>query len=86
MRRSVLSPGVRVNSYAVVEDAILMDGVSVGRHCRLRRCIIDKDVHLPSGTSLGHDLDLDRRRGFHVSEGGVVVVAKGEPAAAFAGR
>ena len=78
VRRSVLSPNVRVNSYAVVEDSVLMDGVDVGRHCRVKRAIIDKGVKLPPHTVVGHDLVADRRRGFAVSDAGVVVVAKGE--------
>ncbi len=85
VRRSVLSPGVRVNSYAVVEECILFDGVDVGRRSRVRRAIIDKDVKLPEGTVLGYDPDHDRRRGFTVSDGGVVVVPKGEPAETFWG-
>ncbi len=78
VRRSILSPGVRVNSYATVEDAILFDRVEIGRHCRIRRAIIDKDVKVPAHTVLGQDLDHDRQRGFLVSEQGVVVIAKGE--------
>lgn len=83
VRRSILSPGVRVNSYAVVEESILFENVEVGRHCRVRRAIIDKDVKLPPYTVLGYDLEFDRSRGFTVSDQGVVVVAKDEPAAAF---
>ena len=79
VRRSILSPHVRVNSYAVVEDSILFDGVDVGRYCRIRRAIIDKDVKLPPYTVLGYDAEFDRRRGFTVTEGGVVVVPKAEP-------
>ena len=45
--RSIVSPGVRINSYALVEDSILFDGVVVGRHARIRRAIIDKDVQDP---------------------------------------
>ena len=75
---SILSPGVRVNSYALVEDSILFDGVEVGRHCRIRRAIIDKDVKIPPHTTIGHDLDHDRQRGFLVTEQGIVVIAKGE--------
>jgi glucose-1-phosphate adenylyltransferase len=74
--RSVLSPGVRVNSFAHVEETILMDGVDVGRHARIRRAIIDKGVHIPSGMEIGYDHDEDRRRGFTVSEEGTVVVEK----------
>lgn len=81
--RSVLAPQVRVNSYAIVEDSILFEGVDVGRYCRVRRAIIDKDVKLPPYTVLGHDLEFDRRRGFTVTEQGVVVVSKAEPPETF---
>ena len=83
VRRSILSPRVRVNSYAVVEDSILFDGAEVGRYCRVRRAILDKEVKLPPYTVLGYDNDFDRRRGFTVTEGGVVVVAKAEPPETF---
>jgi glucose-1-phosphate adenylyltransferase len=78
VQRSILSPRVRVNSYALVEDSILFEGVDVGRHCRIRRAIVDKDVKLPPHTVLGYDADFDRKRGFTVTESGVVVVAKAE--------
>ena len=77
--RSILSPKVRVNSYAAVEDSILFDGVEVGRYCRVRRAIIDKEVKLPPYTVLGYDPDFDRERGFTVTENGVVIVPKAEP-------
>ncbi len=77
VRHSILSPNVRVNSYAVVEDSILFDGVDVGRHCRVRRAIIDKDVKIPPHTTIGHDAEHDRRR-FVVTDQGVVVIPKGE--------
>jgi len=83
VRRSILSPRVRINSYAVVEDSILLDGVDVGRYCRIRRAIIDKEVKLPPYTVLGYDPEFDRRRGFVVTEGGVVVVPKAEPPETF---
>jgi glucose-1-phosphate adenylyltransferase len=85
VRRSVLSPNVRVNSFAVLENTILFDGVDVGRYCRIRRAIIDKDVRVPAGTTIGYDLESDRRRGFTVTEGGVVVIAKAEQPEAFRG-
>ncbi len=78
VRRSILSPRVRVNSYAVVDESILFEGVDVGRYCRIRRAIIDKDVKLPPYTVLGYDPDYDRRRGFTVTDGGIVIVAKAE--------
>jgi len=83
VRRSVISPRVRVNSYAVVEDSILFDGVEVGRYCRIKNAIIDKEVLIPPYTVLGYDSDFDRRRGFTVTEGGIVVVQKSESAEAF---
>lgn len=76
--RSILSPRVRVNSYAVVENSILFDNVDVGRHCRVRRAIIDKEVRIPPNTTIGYDPENDRRRGFSITEQGVVVIAKAE--------
>jgi glucose-1-phosphate adenylyltransferase len=78
VRSSILSPNVRVNSYAQVESSLLFDGVDVGRYCRIRRAIVDKEVKIPQNTTIGHDLEHDRRRGFTVTEQGVVVIAKGE--------
>jgi glucose-1-phosphate adenylyltransferase len=74
--RSVLSPLVRVRSFSSVEDAILFEGVDIGRHSRVRKAIIDKNVHVPPGTVIGYDSDADAKR-FHISEGGVVVIPKG---------
>ena len=74
--RSILSPKVRVNSYASVEESILFENVNIGRHCRIRKTIIDKHVDIPPGTSIGYDLEEDRRR-FHVTESGIVVIPKG---------
>ena len=78
VRRSILSPSVRVNSFAVVEDSILFDGVEVGRQAQIRRAIIDKWVRIPERFQIGHDHDLDRARGFTVTDGGLTIVAKGE--------
>ena len=78
VRQSVLSPGVRVHSRAVVEGAVLFNGVDVGRGAQLRRVIIDKGVVVPPGTRIGIDHEEDRARGFHVSESGVVVLGKGQ--------
>jgi glucose-1-phosphate adenylyltransferase len=84
VRKSILSPNVRVNSYAVVEDSILFEGVDVGRHCRIRRAIIDKDVKIPPHSTIGYDLEHDRQRGFAITEQGVVVIAKAELPETFA--
>jgi glucose-1-phosphate adenylyltransferase len=74
--RSILGPRVRVNSFSLVSESILFDGVEVGRHARIKRAIIDKGVVVPSGTTIGYDEHEDRAR-FTVSETGVVVVPKG---------
>jgi glucose-1-phosphate adenylyltransferase len=76
--RSIISPQVRINSFALVEDAILFEGVEVGRHARIRRAILDKDVKVPTGFVIGHDHEQDRARGFTVTEGGITVVPKAE--------
>jgi glucose-1-phosphate adenylyltransferase len=76
VKRSVLSPRVVVHSYAEVEDSILLEGVDIGRHAKIRRTIIDKDVQIPPKTEIGYDLDEDSRR-FTVTESGIVVVPKG---------
>jgi len=73
--RSVLSPGVKVNSYAYVEECVLLAGVDVGRGARIRRAIVDKGVRVPPGMEIGHNLDEDRKW-FTVSEGGIVVIPK----------
>jgi glucose-1-phosphate adenylyltransferase len=78
VRRSVLSPGVKVHSRSEVDECVLLHGVDVGRGAVLRRAIIDKGVLVPPGTSIGLDHEHDRARGFHVSEGGVVVLGKGQ--------
>ncbi|MFV0462941.1 MAG: glucose-1-phosphate adenylyltransferase [Nostocoides sp.] len=75
---SVLSPGVRVHSYTTIDDSVLLDGVIVNRNCQIRRTIIDKDVVIPEGCQIGYDHEHDRKRGFTVTESGIVVVGKGQ--------
>ena len=74
---SVLSHAVRINSYSEIHESIIMERVEIGRQCKIKKAIIDKDVKLPAGTTIGYDPVEDRRR-FTVSPGGVVVVAKGQ--------
>lgn len=76
VNHSVLSPKVRINSYSSVSDSILFENVSIGRRCRIRKAIIDKNVEIPEGVTIGYDADEDRRR-FHVTAEGVVVIPKG---------
>jgi glucose-1-phosphate adenylyltransferase len=76
--RSILGPNTRVNSFACVEDSILFERVDVARHAKVRRAIIDKGVHIPPGIEIGYDLEQDIHRGFVITEGGVVVIAKAD--------
>jgi len=78
VRRSVLSPGVHVHSFAEVEDSILFPGVDVARSAVVQRAILDKDVCVLEGAKIGVDAEEDRRRGYAVSAGGVTVVGKGQ--------
>jgi glucose-1-phosphate adenylyltransferase len=73
VRRSVLSPEVRVNSYSSVEESILFNGVHVGRHARLRRCIVEKHLRIPEGMTIGYHLEEDAKH-HRITESGVVVV------------
>jgi glucose-1-phosphate adenylyltransferase len=78
---SVLSPGVRVNSYCEVEYSILMPNVETGRYSRIRRAIIDTNVKVPESSVIGFDAEDDRRKGYHITESGIVVVSGAEAAA-----
>jgi glucose-1-phosphate adenylyltransferase len=77
VERSVISPNVRVNSWAHVEGSVLMEGVQVGRRAVIRNAILDKNVIVPEGAQIGVDLDRDRKL-YTVSDAGVVVVGKGQ--------
>ena len=72
--RSLLSPGVRVNSYSEVENSILLHNVEIGRYSRIRNAIIDTGTKIPEGSLIGFDPEQDRARGYHITERGVVVV------------
>jgi glucose-1-phosphate adenylyltransferase len=76
---SVLCPNVRVHSFCHIEECILMPGVRVGRHARIRRAIIDRDVLIPRGALIGYDAEEDRRRHTVTDSGIVVVTTDDEP-------
>jgi glucose-1-phosphate adenylyltransferase len=72
--RSILSPGVRINSYCEIESSILMPNVQVGRYSRVRKAIIDTGVVLPESSTVGFDREQDLASGYTVTESGIVVV------------
>jgi glucose-1-phosphate adenylyltransferase len=74
VRHSLLFSSVRVNSFSTVEDSVVLPNVEIGRHCRIRRAIIDRWCQIAEGTVIGHDLAADAARGFHVTEGGLTLV------------
>lgn len=73
VRHSVLFSSVRVHSYSVVEDSVILPEVEIKQNCRIKRCVIDKGAIIPEGTVIGEDPEEDARR-FYVSEGGIVLV------------
>jgi glucose-1-phosphate adenylyltransferase len=73
VRNSVLGRHVRVHTGAVVEDSVILDNCDIGRRARIRRAILDKNVRIAEGDTVGYDLAEDKRR-HHVTESGIVVV------------
>lgn len=76
VRRSILGPSCRVNSYALVEDSIVFCNVEIGRSAKIRKAIIDEGIVIPEGMEIGFDHEEDRMRGCLITEAGVVVVTK----------
>ncbi|EMY32867.1 glucose-1-phosphate adenylyltransferase [Arthrobacter crystallopoietes BAB-32] len=75
---SVLATDVFVCEGAEVCDSVLMDKVFIGEGAQVKRAILDKNVRVPAGATIGVDPDLDRARGFKVTESGLTVLSKGQ--------
>jgi len=76
VRRSIIGPRGKVNSHSLVEDSILFENVNVGRHVKIKRAIIDKDIVIPDHTVIGYDHEDDLKNGYTITESGIVVVSK----------
>ena len=73
--KSILSPGVTIQKDALVEESILFPNVTIGPGAKVRRAIVEKGLHIPAGFQIGYDLERDKQL-FHVTESGIVVLAK----------
>jgi len=73
---SVLSQNIFIDDGSMIENSVIFDHVSIGKNVKLNKCIVDKNVSIPSGESIGYDLAKDRKR-FTVTESGIVVIPKG---------
>jgi glucose-1-phosphate adenylyltransferase len=78
VRRSIIGPRCKINSYSLVEDSILFENVIVGRNVKIRKTIIDKNVVIPDGSTIGYNQEADRSHGYTVTESGIVVVPRQE--------
>jgi glucose-1-phosphate adenylyltransferase len=73
VKGSVLGRGVRVHTGSYVEDSVIFDNCDIGRHAKVKRAILDKNVKIPEGAQIGYDLEADRKK-YHVTESGIVVI------------
>lgn len=76
VERSIISSNVKINSYTYITDSIIFNNCNIGRHAKIRRAIIDKDVVIPEGVEIGFDPENDKKR-FTVTESGITVIPKG---------
>lgn len=76
VRKSVLGRGVRVHTGAMVDGCVIMDNCDIGRHAKVRRAILDKNVRVPADAQVGYDHEADRARGWHVTDSGIVVIGR----------
>jgi glucose-1-phosphate adenylyltransferase len=74
VRHSLLFSSVRVSSYSYVEDSVVLPNSGIGRHCRIRRAVIDRYCRIEPGTVIGYDRAADEAAGFHVTEKGITLV------------
>lgn len=74
LKQSLCFSNVRVHSYSHIEEAVILPNVEIGRHCKIKKVVLDRGCIIPEGMEIGIDHEQDRARGFRVSESGVVLV------------
>ena len=77
VERSLIGPNVKVNSYSKIQDSIIMNSCKIGRHAKIKKAIIDKNVIVPENYEIGYDLESDKKK-FTVTDSGIVVIAKNQ--------
>jgi len=75
VRNCVLSYNVTIRSWSTVDESVILDNVTVGRQCRIKKAIIDKHNIIPPNTEIGYHPKEDAKR-FTVTPRGIVVVPK----------
>ncbi len=75
VRHSLLFSNVRVNSFSLVEDSVLLPDVVIGRDCVIKNAVIDRGCKIPKGLVIGEDPKIDAKR-FHVTPEGVVLITR----------
>ena len=77
LKRTLLFSNVRVHSYSTIDETVILPQVTINRHCRIRRAIIDRGCEIPEGTVIGYDPEQDRANGFRITDKGIVLVTRG---------
>ena len=72
----VIYSNVHTHSHCLIEESVLMHGSHVGKHCKLRRVIVDSKCNIPAGLTIGYDREQDIANGFRVSEKGITLVTR----------
>ena len=77
LSKSLLFSNVRVNCFTSIKESIILPDVVIGRHCKIRKAIIDRGCEVPEGTEIGVDHEADKAAGYRVTAKGVVLVTRG---------
>ncbi len=76
LKKTLLFSSVRIHSFSSIEDTVILPGVVINRHCKIRRAIIDRGCNIPEGSVIGFDAEQDRANGFRISTNGIVLVTR----------